>query len=165
MQSDRICTDCNQRVLDRCSWCQQIIRPPEPQEVLCKTCMQPLPEESEESSSEEEYEVQKDNTRRAVCFTCKRPWPTCPECKQDYDSEQDASSEYEDDSEQEERSRKRKHRYLARPRERADVYDSETGTENETATEYGSEPEQKQHRRRVPISNDEDGTEAESDDE
>ena len=100
MSNNSICPDCNQMLLVRCNFCEQPILQINKEEDRCKTCRQPLPEdtesESEVGSDEEEFELQKDETRRLVCGSCKRKLPECPECAQVYDSELDKSTESSD---------------------------------------------------------------------
>ena len=165
MSNNSICPDCNQRLLERCNYCQQSILQIIKEEDRCKTCQQPLPEdtesESDVGSDEEEYELQKDETRRLVCGSCKRKLPECPECKQVYDSELDKSTESsdsdvesvhtkkrhfksseassgesdsEEDSEEEEGSRKR---YRMRKRKNHEESDSEEESQDSTEEAKG----------------------------
>ena len=98
----RKCTDCGQRLLDKCANCNQFIDDTKvDEEDLCQTCGQELSSEDGESEGEEGFEEQKDGTLRKICGCCRRKCKSCPECDQEYDSDQDAS-EVEEDSEQEE---------------------------------------------------------------
>ncbi|KAF0140536.1 MAG: hypothetical protein FD143_3518 [Ignavibacteria bacterium] len=161
MSNNSICPDCNQRLLERCNFCEQPILQINKEEDRCKTCRQPLPEdtesESEVGSDEEEFELQKDETRRLVCGSCKRKLQECPECEQVYDSELDKStessdsdvesvpakkrhfksseessyeSESEEDSEEEEGSRKR-----YRMRKRKNQEESDSSEESQDSNE------------------------------
>ena len=83
------CTECGQDILDKCALCDQFIETETLDEAdMCKSCGQELLEDSED-----EFETQKDGTLRKICGCCQRPCKTCPECKQDYDSDQDVTDE------------------------------------------------------------------------
>ena len=132
MSNNSICPDCNQRLLERCNYCQQPILQIIKEEDRCKTCQQPLPDDTESDSDvgsdEEEFEIQKDETRRLVCGSCKRKLPECPECKQVYDSELDKSIESSDSDVESVPSKKR---HFKSREESSDESDSEEDSEEE----------------------------------
>ena len=94
MSSKLFCPECSHKLLDKCNGCGQFLRTSNDEE-LCETCKQPL---SDEEESEDEYEIQKDGTKRAICRYCNRKLSQCPECEKEYDSDQDPESESESDS-------------------------------------------------------------------
>ena len=84
--------------MEKCVSCDQFIKKTKvPEEDLCDTCGQELPDEEEE---EEEFEEQKDGTLRKICGCCRRKCTICPECEQDYDSDQDLTDTEEEGSEE-----------------------------------------------------------------
>jgi len=114
------CTECGQNILDKCAMCDQFIETETLDEAdMCKSCGQELPEDSDD-----EFETQKDGTLRKICECCQRPFKTCPECKQDYDSDQDVTDDEESDDES---------------RETASDEDGETEYDERTETEKPSE--------------------------
>ncbi|KAF0148082.1 MAG: hypothetical protein FD143_2962 [Ignavibacteria bacterium] len=97
MSSKLFCPECSNQLLDKCNACGQFLRTSNDEEV-CETCKQPL---SDEEESEDEYEIQKDGTKRAMCRYCNRKLSQCPKCEKEYDSDQDDESKSENESENE----------------------------------------------------------------
>ncbi|KAF0154512.1 MAG: hypothetical protein FD188_3253 [Ignavibacteria bacterium] len=96
MSSKNFCTECSQLLLDKCNACGQFLRTSNCEEDQKETSKQSL---SDEEESEDEYEIQKDGTKRAICGCCNRKLSQCPECEKEYDSEQDPESDTETESE------------------------------------------------------------------
>jgi len=126
------CTECGQDLLDKCTLCDQFIETESlDEEDMCKSCGQELLEDSDD-----EFETQKDGTLRKICGCCQRPYKTCPECKQDYDSDQDVTDE-EAESDDESRSTASDEEGETENDERKETEQaSETG-ETETGSESG----------------------------